>query len=66
MTAKRQKATTSGTATDLISVGCKIPKDLKDRIKGIARREDRIYQRLVRRALEEFADKRDQESRVSA
>lgn len=44
---------------DLISVGCKIPVGLKNRIKSIAVREDRIYQRLVRRALEEFAERRE-------
>lgn len=62
--AKQGKRST--TSSDLIAVGCKIPKNLKERIKGIAQREDRIYQRLVRRALEEFADRRDQESRVGA
>lgn len=62
--AKQGKKST--TNSDLIAVGCKIPKHLKDRIKGIASREDRIYQRLVRRALEEFADKRDAETRATA
>lgn len=60
MTTKKNKSTTGRVAPDdLVAVGCKIPLWLKDRMKEIARKEDRVYQRLVRRACEEFVEKRE-------
>lgn len=47
---------------ELISLGVKVPRVLREKIKGIAVREDRPFQRIVRRALEAYV----RDSKVAA
>lgn len=48
---------------ELTNVGSRIPRRLKNRLQRIATTEDRLYSRLVQRALEEFIDRREKGAR---
>lgn len=45
-------------ADALVALGATVPTSLKNRIREIAKAEDRPFQRVVRRALQEYADGR--------
>lgn len=48
----------------MVPVACRIPESLKARLQRFAESEDRVYQRLVGRAVREFLDR--EEKRMEA